>query len=176
VSYGIPAEGVALLIAADTIPDLAGTMTNVTADLVVGTIVARQGVADLMPKAHHPPMRELSRPLVLCLVVCRVLEVETGVSTGRFVVGKRSGGGRGGIESGKRLPGQRRMGRVLGDLSARARGLAPRRDSTAQRDERSLTGKPVMLTIGLSAHLEVYLYPDSAARVTTPPCSIDCGT
>lgn len=46
VSYGIPAEGVALLIAADTIPDLFGTMTNVTGDLVVGTVVARQGVAD----------------------------------------------------------------------------------------------------------------------------------
>jgi Na+/H+-dicarboxylate symporter len=36
---------VALLIAVDTIPDLVGTMTNVTADLVVATIVARQGVA-----------------------------------------------------------------------------------------------------------------------------------
>jgi proton glutamate symport protein len=46
VTYGIPAEGVALLIAADTIPDLFGTMTNVTADLVVATIVARQGVAE----------------------------------------------------------------------------------------------------------------------------------
>jgi proton glutamate symport protein len=47
VTYGIPAEGVALLIAADTIPDLFGTMTNVTADLVVATIVARQGVAEI---------------------------------------------------------------------------------------------------------------------------------
>jgi proton glutamate symport protein len=46
VTYGIPAEGVALLIAADTIPDLVGTMTNVTGDLVVGAVVARQGVAD----------------------------------------------------------------------------------------------------------------------------------
>ncbi len=46
VTYGIPAEGIALLIAADTIPDLFGTMTNVTADLVVGAVVARQGVAD----------------------------------------------------------------------------------------------------------------------------------
>lgn len=46
VTYGLPAEGVALLIAADTIPDLVGTMTNVTADLVVGAVVARQGVAD----------------------------------------------------------------------------------------------------------------------------------
>lgn len=46
VTYGLPAEGIALLIAADTIPDLIGTMTNVTADLVVGAVVARQGVAD----------------------------------------------------------------------------------------------------------------------------------
>lgn len=41
VSYGIPAEGIALLIAADTIPDLFGTMANVTSDLVVGTVVGR---------------------------------------------------------------------------------------------------------------------------------------
>jgi Na+/H+-dicarboxylate symporter len=47
VSYGIPVEGVALLIAADTIPDLVGTMTNVTGDLVVAAITARQGVADV---------------------------------------------------------------------------------------------------------------------------------
>ncbi|HVX41432.1 MAG TPA: cation:dicarboxylase symporter family transporter [Gemmatimonadaceae bacterium] len=42
--YGIPPEGVALLIAVDTIPDLVGTMTNVTGDLVVATVVsARAG-------------------------------------------------------------------------------------------------------------------------------------
>ena len=45
VTYGIPAEGVALLIAVDTIPDLFGTMTNVTADLAVATVVARKGIA-----------------------------------------------------------------------------------------------------------------------------------
>lgn len=45
VSYGIPAEGIALIIAADTIPDLFGTMANVTADLVAATIVAKQGVS-----------------------------------------------------------------------------------------------------------------------------------
>jgi Na+/H+-dicarboxylate symporter len=43
-SYGIPAEGVGLLLAADTIPDLMGTMTNVTGDLVVGTVVGGWGV------------------------------------------------------------------------------------------------------------------------------------
>ncbi|HXT18881.1 MAG TPA: cation:dicarboxylase symporter family transporter [Gemmatimonadaceae bacterium] len=46
VSYGIPAEGIALLIAVDTIPDLFGTMTNVTGDLIVGTVVGRHAVAD----------------------------------------------------------------------------------------------------------------------------------
>lgn len=45
-NYGIPAEGVALLLAADTIPDLVGTMTNVTGDLVVGAVVGRQAVAE----------------------------------------------------------------------------------------------------------------------------------
>jgi Na+/H+-dicarboxylate symporter len=44
-SNGIPAEGIALLIAADTIPDLFGTVTNVTGDLVAGTVVARHGIA-----------------------------------------------------------------------------------------------------------------------------------
>ena len=46
-SFGIPPEGVALLIAADTIPDLVGTMANVTGDLVAGAVVARRGVADM---------------------------------------------------------------------------------------------------------------------------------
>jgi len=45
-SYGIPAEGIGLLLAADTIPDLMGTMTNVTGDLVVGTVVGGWGVDD----------------------------------------------------------------------------------------------------------------------------------
>jgi Na+/H+-dicarboxylate symporter len=44
-TFGIPAEGVALLIAADTIPDLFATMTNVTADMVAATIVARAASA-----------------------------------------------------------------------------------------------------------------------------------
>jgi Na+/H+-dicarboxylate symporter len=44
--YGIPAEGVALLIAVDTIPDLVGTMTNVTGDMVVAAVVSRAGVAE----------------------------------------------------------------------------------------------------------------------------------
>ncbi len=40
-NFGIPGEGVALLIAADTIPDVFGTLANVTADIVAATIVAR---------------------------------------------------------------------------------------------------------------------------------------
>ncbi|MDB4878532.1 MAG: sodium:dicarboxylate symporter [Gemmatimonadetes bacterium] len=51
VTYGIPPEGVALLIAVDTIPDLVGTMTNVTGDLVVAVITARLGVAEVPPQA-----------------------------------------------------------------------------------------------------------------------------
>ena len=46
VTYGIPPEGVALLIAVDTIPDLFGTMTNVTGDMVVAAVVAQVGVAE----------------------------------------------------------------------------------------------------------------------------------
>jgi Na+/H+-dicarboxylate symporter len=38
---GVPAEGIALLMAADTIPDLVGTMANVSADLVATTLVCR---------------------------------------------------------------------------------------------------------------------------------------
>jgi proton glutamate symport protein len=49
-TYGIPAEGVALLIAADTIPDLFGTMTNVTGDLVAGCVVGRKAVAEPVPE------------------------------------------------------------------------------------------------------------------------------
>ena len=40
-SMGVPAEGVALLIAADTIPDMMGTMANVTGDMVATIVVAR---------------------------------------------------------------------------------------------------------------------------------------
>jgi Na+/H+-dicarboxylate symporter len=45
--YGIPTEGLALLLAADTIPDLVATMTNVTGDFVVGAVVAPRVVAEL---------------------------------------------------------------------------------------------------------------------------------
>jgi Na+/H+-dicarboxylate symporter len=44
VTYGIPPAGIALLIAADTIPDLFATMANVTGDFVAGTVIARRGV------------------------------------------------------------------------------------------------------------------------------------
>jgi Na+/H+-dicarboxylate symporter len=54
-SYGIPVEGIALLIAADTIPDLFGTMANVTADLVAATVVGRAGVADSMAEVASSP-------------------------------------------------------------------------------------------------------------------------
>jgi Na+/H+-dicarboxylate symporter len=44
--YGIPVEGIALIIAADTIPDLFATMANVTGDFTAGTVVARLGVTE----------------------------------------------------------------------------------------------------------------------------------
>jgi hypothetical protein len=44
-------------------------------------------------------------------------------------------------------------------------GLAPKIDSTAKPSERTLGGTPLMLKIGLSAQLELHLYPDSASRV-----------
>jgi Na+/H+-dicarboxylate symporter len=55
VTYGIPAEGVALLIAVDTIPDLFATATNVTGSLVAATVVARAGVAERQPEAASSP-------------------------------------------------------------------------------------------------------------------------
>lgn len=55
VTYGIPADGIALLIAVDTLPDLFGTMTNVTGDLVVAAVVARRGVAEEVGEAASSP-------------------------------------------------------------------------------------------------------------------------
>ena len=60
-SVGVPAEGVALLIAADTIPDLVGTMTNVTGDMVATAVVARAngelGVRDVELGELNPELR-----------------------------------------------------------------------------------------------------------------------
>jgi Na+/H+-dicarboxylate symporter len=55
VTYGIPAEGVGLLIAVDTIPDLFGTMTNVTGDLVTAAVVSRRGVAEVVEEGASSP-------------------------------------------------------------------------------------------------------------------------
>jgi len=44
-------------------------------------------------------------------------------------------------------------------------GFVPKIDSGAKPTEKSLTGKPLVMTIGRGATLEVYLYPDSATRV-----------
>jgi hypothetical protein len=43
-------------------------------------------------------------------------------------------------------------------------GLAPRVDSTAKPEYKALTGRVLMLKIGLSAQLELHIYADSAAR------------
>ncbi len=44
-------------------------------------------------------------------------------------------------------------------------GVAPRVDATAKPDEQKLTGTPLVVKIGQSAQLELFFYPDSAARV-----------
>ncbi|HEY9228338.1 MAG TPA: cation:dicarboxylase symporter family transporter, partial [Gemmatimonadaceae bacterium] len=54
-NHGIPVEGIALLIAADTIPDLFATMTNVTGDLVAGTVVARRAAIDASDVVAEAP-------------------------------------------------------------------------------------------------------------------------
>ena len=44
-------------------------------------------------------------------------------------------------------------------------GVAPKIDSTTKPNEKTLGGTPLMLKIGLSAQLEVHIYPDSNARI-----------
>jgi len=41
-SFGLPAEGIGILIAVDFIPDIFKTVTNVTADMTAATIIARE--------------------------------------------------------------------------------------------------------------------------------------
>ena len=53
--FGIPPEGIALLIAADTIPDLVGTMCNVTGDLGAAVIVKRYARLATTPPVTHDP-------------------------------------------------------------------------------------------------------------------------
>ena len=56
VSLGLPAEGVGLLIAVDTIPDMFNTLANVTGHMASTTVVARR----LPPGAsRQPPRSEL---------------------------------------------------------------------------------------------------------------------
>jgi hypothetical protein len=43
-------------------------------------------------------------------------------------------------------------------------GLAPQIDSGAKPAEKELTGKPLVVKLGRTAALELYLYPDSVAR------------
>ena len=44
-------------------------------------------------------------------------------------------------------------------------GLMPKIDSAAKPSEKALGGRPLMFKIGMSAQLEVRLYPDTASRV-----------
>lgn len=53
-SFGLPAEGLALLIAADFFPDLFRTVANVTGDLAVATIAARGSIKNHEQEAINP--------------------------------------------------------------------------------------------------------------------------
>jgi hypothetical protein len=44
-------------------------------------------------------------------------------------------------------------------------GLALKVDSGARPNEKSLTGRPLVITLGGDARLELFLYPDSVARI-----------
>lgn len=44
-------------------------------------------------------------------------------------------------------------------------GLAPHVDSNASPVEKELVGRPLLIKLGLTAKLEVFLYADSAARI-----------
>jgi hypothetical protein len=44
-------------------------------------------------------------------------------------------------------------------------GLAPQVDSGAKPNEKALTGKPLVIKIGRTATLELFLYADSTARI-----------
>jgi len=59
VAAGIPVEGVVLLFAVDTIPDIFMTLTNVTADLSVGAAVSRFAGGDLANPAPLPTGAEV---------------------------------------------------------------------------------------------------------------------
>ena len=48
VSLGLPAEGVGLLIAVDTIPDMFNTLANVTGHMSSTTVIARSGDSDAL--------------------------------------------------------------------------------------------------------------------------------
>ena len=44
-------------------------------------------------------------------------------------------------------------------------GLVPKVDSSAKPQEHEFTGKPLIIKMGQGATLEVYIYPDSSARI-----------
>lgn len=44
-------------------------------------------------------------------------------------------------------------------------GLAPHVDSTGKPEEKALSGRPLLVKFGTTSRLEVFLYPDSAARI-----------
>ena len=58
VAAGLPLEGIGILLAVDTIPDMFRAPANVTADLAVATILARAaGVAAVVPNPSYSAAR-----------------------------------------------------------------------------------------------------------------------
>ncbi len=53
LAVGLPVEGVGILLAVDTIPDMFQTVNNVTADMAVTTIVARSSKTSLLAADAH---------------------------------------------------------------------------------------------------------------------------
>ena len=58
---GLPLEGIGMLLAVDTIPDMFRAPANVTADLAVATILARSSGAAVVRVAPFAPMSEPTR-------------------------------------------------------------------------------------------------------------------
>jgi proton glutamate symport protein len=62
LSVGVPAEGVALLLGVDTIPDMFRTTANVTGTMTAATIVGAREPAEAGVPAGPPPHAAVARP------------------------------------------------------------------------------------------------------------------
>ncbi len=64
LSFGLPVEGVGILIALDMVPDMFITLSNVTANLTVATVVARTDAGTLEPEPAPAPVARAAAPAV----------------------------------------------------------------------------------------------------------------